>query len=188
MAAPPCGSMLHGPKSEKGQREWVARAGVVMAKRTKPTVYLFKVALQGAKRIWRRIAVRSDQTLDAFHEAVFKAFDRYDEHLYSFYFPQPGSRGREVLRDAVEYTHPYNAEQDDLFGDRPLHNAAKTRLSALHLEPGQTFLYLFDFGDSWWHEVKVERTDAPVEAGSYPRIVDRRGDSPPQYPEDDEDE
>jgi hypothetical protein len=180
--------MLCWPKSEKGQRELAARAGVVMPKRAKPTVYLFKVALQGAKRIWRKIAVRSDQTLDAFHGAIFKAFDRYDEHLYSFYFPQPGSRGREVLRNAVEYTHPYNAEQDDFFGDRPPHNAAKTPLRDLHLVPEQTFLYLFDFGDDWWHEVKVERTDAPVEAGSYPRIVDRRGESPPQYPEDDEDE
>jgi hypothetical protein len=54
--------------------------------------------------------------------------------------------------------------------------------------PRQVFLYLFDFGDEWWHEVTVERTDAPMEAGTYPRVVDGRGKSPPQYPEDDEDE
>ena len=159
-----------------------------MAKRNPPTVYVFKVALQGAKRIWRRIAVRSDQTLDDFHEAIFDAFDRDDEHLYSFFFLPPGSRGRAAFRDAPEYTHPYNAEEGDLFGDRPLDNAAETPLRKLGLVPRQRFQYLFDFGDEWWHEVTVERTDAPVEEGEYPRVLERRGESPPQYPETDEDE
>jgi hypothetical protein len=38
-----------------------------MAKPIEATAYVFKVALQAAKGIWRRIAVRSDQTLDDFH-------------------------------------------------------------------------------------------------------------------------
>jgi hypothetical protein len=162
-----------------------------MAKRIAATVAVFKVALQGAKRIWRRIAVRSDQTLDDFHQAIFKAFDRYDEHLYSFYFPPPGSRGRDAVRQAAEYTDPHYAEEGNPFRDKPAYNAADTPLRALGLAPGQRFLSLFDFGDSWWHEVTVERTDAPVEKGTYPRVVERRGESPPQYlayEEEEEDE
>ena len=61
-------------------------------KSTTAKVYVFKVALKGAKRIWRRIAIRSDQTLDELHQATFDAFDRYDEHLYSFYLPPLESR------------------------------------------------------------------------------------------------
>ena len=34
-------------------------------------------------------------------------------------------------------------------------NAAKTTLDSLHLLIGQTFEYLFDFGDSALHEIKV---------------------------------
>ena len=56
------------------------------------SVYVFKVALSGSKRIWRRIAMRPAQTLDDLHEAIFTAFDRYDEHLYSFFFPTSQSR------------------------------------------------------------------------------------------------
>src|SRR5829696_7304211 len=159
-----------------------------MAKRTAATVYLFKVALQGAKKIWRRIAVRSDQSLDDLHRAIFDAFDRDDEHLYSFYFPAPGTKGRKALQTAVEYTHPVNAEEGDPFGDRPLHNAGETPLGTLGLIPKQTFLYLFDFGDDWWHELTVEQTDGPVEKGRYPRVVERHGESPPQYPDADDEE
>lgn len=159
-----------------------------MAKRAAATVYVFKVALQGNKRIWRRIAVRSDQTLDDFHQAIFKAFDRDDEHLYSFYFPSPGSRGRAVLRTALEYAHPGYVEEGDFFGGKRVHNAAEAALGTLGLASGQRILYLFDFGDSWWHEVTVERTDAPVEAETYPCVVEKRGESPPQYPGDEEEE
>ncbi|MBN1508626.1 MAG: hypothetical protein JW955_17395 [Sedimentisphaerales bacterium] len=40
------------------------------------TVYTFKVALAGHKSIWRRIAVRGNQTLDHLHEVIFAAFNR----------------------------------------------------------------------------------------------------------------
>ena len=155
------------------------------AKETK--VYIFKVALADAKRIWRRIAIRGDQTLEKLHRAIFKAFDRFDPHLYSFYFPKPGARGRERLRNAAEYTHP-DVREDNPFNDRELYNAAATKIDELKLEKGQSFDYLFDFGDSWEHVITVEETDGRVERGRYPRIVEKRGESPPQYPDLDEDE
>jgi hypothetical protein len=158
-----------------------------MTKAKETKVYIFKVALTDAKRIWRRIAIRGDQTLDKFHRTIFEAFDRFDPHLYSFYFPKPGIRGRERLRNATEYTHPYVLEERP-FDDRELHNAATTKIEELNLEKGQSFDYLFDFGDSWEHVITVEETDSKVERGRYPRILEKRGESPPQYPEPDEDE
>ena len=151
-------------------------------------LYLFKVALKAAKRIWRRIAIRGDQTLDDLHQAIFDAFDRYDDHLYSFYIPLPESRGRARLRDATEYTHPYAAEEPGPFADELIHNAAETKIDDLKLVKGQRFDYLFDFGDSWWHELTVEQTDGEPSAGEYPQIFEVRGESPPQYPELDEDQ
>ncbi len=129
-------------------------------KSTTAKVYVFKVALKGAKRIWRRIALRSDQTLNDLHEAIFDAFDRYDEHLYSFYIPPLESQGRARLREATEYTHPYAAEEPGPFSDDPINNAAETTIDDLKLVKGQRFDYLFDFGDSWWHEITVEETEA----------------------------
>ncbi len=150
-------------------------------------IFIFKVALQGRKSTWRRIAVKGSQTLDDLHWAIYGAFDRDDEHLYSFYFPRSGTKGRARLRDAVEYSHPYTCEEPGPFRDETARNAAKTTLNTLRLRPRQTFLYLFDFGDEWWHEITVEEIDAPAEKGRYPRVLERRGKSPPQYP-DPEDE
>lgn len=48
------------------------------------------------------------------------------------------------------------------------------------------FRYLFDFGDMWWHEVTVEQIDAKSEPGKHPRVIATRGESPPQYPDLDE--
>jgi len=132
-------------------------------KRGKPTSYLLKVSLRGAPAIWRRIAIRGDQTLDDLHATIFHAFDRFDEHLYSFYFPKAGSRGKRDRRMALEYTHPAAVEDDDAFGSKA-GNAARTKIGSLLLRPGQRFDYLFDFGDSWEHEVLVEEVDVPLGA------------------------
>ena len=49
--------------------------------------FIFKVGLSGRKSIWRKIAIKANQTLDDLHEIIYEAFDRDDEHLYSFFLP-----------------------------------------------------------------------------------------------------
>ena len=156
----------------------------------KEPVFVFKVALAGRKSIWRRIAVCGNQTLDDLHEAIYDAFDRYDEHLYSFYFPRTSTKKaiRTLMRDAIEYASPNTYECDGPFTDPDVPNAAEATLMALKLKPKQVFYYLFDYGDEWWHEITVEMADAPQEKGKYPRVLESRGTSPPQYPDMEEDE
>jgi len=144
-------------------------------------ILVFKVALAGRKNVWRRIALRGTQTLDDLHEAIFDAFDREEEHLYSFYFPKPGSTGRARIRDAEEYTCSYAADE---LGAK----STEVKLTSLGLTPRRKFYYLFDFGDEWWHEITVEQTDAPAEKGKYPRVLERHAVSPPQYPDLDEED
>ncbi len=153
-------------------------------------VFIFKVALAERESIWRRIAVRGNQTLDDLHEAVFDAFDRDDEHLYSFYFPSGGAKTfkRSGMRDAIEYASPHMCEADGPFSDPDLLNAAKAKLISLKLTPKQVFFYLFDYGDEWWHKITVEESGAPQQKGKYPRVLETCGLSPPQYPDIDEDD
>jgi len=145
--------------------------------------FVFKVALKGSPGTWRRIAVRGDQTLHRVHAGIFAAFDREEEHLYSFYFPKAGARGHARLPTAVEYTHPFAAESDPFGETHP--DASKARLDRLGLRVGQKFEYLFDFGDSWWHEITVEAVAALRSAGAPVSLLERRGASPAQYPDAD---
>jgi hypothetical protein len=147
-------------------------------------IYTLKVALRGNKGIWRRIEIGGDQTLDDLHEMIYQAFDREEEHLYSFYLPPPGSVGQARIRDALEFTHPYVLE-DDPFDDGQRFSAAETTVDELKLRRGRKFDYLFDFGDSWWHEITVEGVGGTPEDVQYPRIVEKHGASPPQYPDPD---
>ncbi len=142
--------------------------------------YLLKVYLKNAKRVWRTIALRGDHTLEDLHEGIFTAFDRYDPHLYAFYFPKAPSRGRRSGPQPKEYTAPLMFDNPVPFGDDDQNNAAETRLDDLGLRAGQRFEYLFDFGDSWLHEVVVEKT-SPVTPELRYGVIEKKGASPAQY-------
>lgn len=147
--------------------------------------YTFRVSLKRRKSIWRTMVLRGDQTLDELHETIFAAFDRDDEHLYAFYFPSATARRSPRGARSKEYVSPYGFEPGAVARDGR-YNAAAVRLDDLMLKEGQTFEYLFDFGDEWWHAIKVDALGASDPTTVYPRIVDRRGASPVQYPEEGE--
>jgi hypothetical protein len=153
------------------------------------SIFVFKVALSGRKSIWRKIAIKANQSLDDLHETIYDAFDRDDEHLYSFFFPKKSGKMnlRKIYNESVEYTSPYMFKGPGAFDLDDQENAADTKINSLKLKKRQVFYYLFDFGDEWWHEITVEEINAEEEKGKYPRIVEQKGKSPPQYPDFDED-
>ena len=117
---------------------------------------------------------------------IFTAFDRYDDHLYSFYFPNASARRSQFGKRPREYTAPQGFEPAGPFGIDNAYNAAVVMLDELRLKVGQTFEYLFDFGDEWWHEIKVEAIGPSESSAKYPQVVEKRRSSPPQYPESEE--
>ena len=102
-------------------------------------VFIFKVALAGRKNIWRKIAVKGNQTLDDLHEAIFDAFDRYDQHLYSFFFPlKPGKiTPRKIYHESVEYTSRNAFEFGDVDDKK---DASKAKVALLKLKKGSGVL------------------------------------------------
>jgi hypothetical protein len=124
----------------------------------------------------RTIEARGDQTLEALHEAIFAAFDRHDEHLYEFQIGGKGPRDPKAKR----YVLPMCLE--DPFGDEEFAgDVTRTRLDSLGLTAGDRFAYWFDFGDDWWHQIEVLAVEGTAPAGRFPRVVARKGESPPQY-------
>lgn len=153
-------------------------------------VCLLKVVLAGSEKIWRKIAIREGQTLHVLHDMIFVAFDRDDEHMYSFFFPHSLQKKldvRKIYQSSEEYTHPYACEDQGPFSSEGK-DASKAPIESLNLKEGQIFFYVFDFGDEWWHEITVAKTGEVADDGEYPRIVERKGESPEQYEYDDEEE
>jgi len=133
-------------------------------------------------QVSRTIEIRGDQTLEDLHEVIFQAYDRWDEHLYEFQFGKAPHDPR-----GARYSAP-QAMDSSLFGGHPAGDASRTSIGSLGLTRGRAFGYWFDFGDDWWHRIEVESISEEVPKGRYPRIVERVGESPPQYPDPEEDE
>ena len=123
------------------------------------------------KEIRRVIEIRGDQTLEQLHQAIFQAYDRWDEHLYEFQFGR-----RPFDPDGPNYGISNPKEKREAYGD-----ARKTKLDKLELKPESVFGYWFDFGDDWYHQIQVERIDQAIPTVTYPRGIKRVGKSPPQY-------
>ena len=123
------------------------------------------------KEISRVIEIRGDQTLDQLHHAIFKAYDRWEIHMYEFQF---GKRPFDL--DGPNYGIPSPKQNKEGNGD-----ARSTTLDDLNLIQGRVFGYWFDFGDDWFHQVQVDRIERAIPTVTYPRVIRRVGKSPPQY-------
>lgn len=123
----------------------------------------------------RIIDIRGCQTLDDLHMTIFKAFDRFDHHMYEFQIGGKKPMDRKCVR--------YGIVMDDEFADEANEeDATRTPIAALRIQKGTPFFYWFDFGDDWWHEIRLLDVDPPAKGkGRYPRIIEKKGESPPQY-------
>jgi hypothetical protein len=152
---------------------------------TEKTIFRFQVRLlkgpmtetflkQHKKLPMRTIDIRGSQTLEDLHSAIFKSFDRFDQHFYEF---QIGGKKPDDRRSC---SYGLTGFDDELY--EPDEDARTTSIVSLILMPGAFFFYWFDFGDDWWHKVIFDTINPKSKGkGRFPRIVERIGESPPQY-------
>src|SRR5438093_4899986 len=112
-------------------------------------VELIQTPYYAGEGVWRVIEIKGSQTLDQLHRTIFKAFDRWEEHLYSFYMAK---NRRDASR---EYASQDLFEDDDFEQGRRPHDATQTKIDDLRLRARQTFNYVFDYGDDWEHRISV---------------------------------
>lgn len=133
--------------------------------------------------VLRAVQMLGTQTLEKLHNIIFEAFDREDEHMYEFQVgaeqPFDESARRYVL--ASPWADPFESEP-------PAGTVERTTLADLGLAVKDHFFYWFDFGDDWFHEIVVVAILDEVSPGAYPKITQRVGASPPQYPDWDDDD
>jgi Plasmid pRiA4b ORF-3-like protein len=101
------------------------------------SVYIFDARLLDHDGVGCTVAVRASQTLEHLHRALRRAFNWYDDHLYSFWLSGVHWDGPET-----EFTAPHEFGESDA-------GSAAVRLRDLDLRPGRPIAYMFDFGDEW---------------------------------------
>jgi len=112
--------------------------------------------------IWRRVLVPATITLDRLHAVVQEAMGWSEIHLHEF------GRGHDRWGDV-------DMEDD---GGRLL-DEFDVRLRSI-VEPGDRLRYVYDLGDSWWHEIVVEGEVEGIPGELYPSCLDGAGACPPE--------
>ncbi|MBI2497801.1 MAG: plasmid pRiA4b ORF-3 family protein [Opitutae bacterium] len=114
--------------------------------------------------IWRRVVVPGDIGLGTLHDVIqaVMGWDNSHPHLftrnrtvYSYEDLETGCDGKPVLAEA-EYL-----------------------LCDLGLRTGAAFAYEYDFGDSWWHDLKVEKTEPMTERPTHAVCLAGANAAPP---------
>lgn len=126
-------------------------------------VYQLKVTLKNIKPpVWRRLLV-PDCTLDDLHEIIQVAMGWDNYHLYAFRI------------GGSEFTRP---DMDQ--GELNMEDSTSAMLSDGIAKPKQKFIYQYDFGDDWEHEVLVEKIVEPEPGQKYPLCVKGKQACPPE--------
>ncbi|MGK5095198.1 plasmid pRiA4b ORF-3 family protein [Deltaproteobacteria bacterium TL4] len=124
-------------------------------------IYQLKVTLKGSKPpIWRRIQVASDINLSKLHRILQIVMGWEDCHLHQY------------IIGGMNYGKP-----DHEFGNE-IENESRVKLD--QFRPKMKFVYEYDFGDSWGHEMVVEKTLLPEEGVSYPICITGKRACPPE--------
>lgn len=148
-------------------------------------LYQLKVTIIGIPKLYRIIEASENCTFEDLHDVIFDAFNRFDEHLYSFFITGKDTKNIRSIYDAPEITHPMNVEDIMGFG-RMKKSTDKTRIGDVGLNEKDVFHYLFDFGDDWWHKIQVQNVNETKSKKKHIKIIKSVGESPPQYPDYDD--
>ena len=125
-------------------------------------IYQMRITLKGIRPpIWRRLQVPGTLSLAGFHEVIQTVFGWTDSHLHQFHIA------------GESYGKP------DDFDEVVLDEAAVTLAHAVGTGT-KRFLYVYDFGDNWEHEILVEKIITGNSGSERPFCLGGRRQRPPE--------
>ncbi len=130
-------------------------------------VYQLKISLRYSQPpIWRRVLVADDTTLAKLHHIVQIVMGWDDYHLHQFEIRQKYYSDPEQMEDDV-----FENEDED---------EHRLTLGELFQSPKAKFLYRYDFGDNWEHEILIEKIMPPDGQTRYPVLIGGARACPPE--------
>lgn len=134
------------------------------AKKASPgPIYQLKITLRESKPpIWRRVQVPGDVTLYKLHAIIQVAMGWSESHMHQFTVGE------------VNY-----GESDPEWG-MDVKSERRAHLNQVAPAEKAKFIYEYDFGDSWDHEILVEKILSPEPGVHYPTCVTGKRACPPE--------
>jgi hypothetical protein len=127
----------------------------------------FKITLLGTKPpIWRRVLVDKSTTFEHLHHIFQLSMGWTNSHLHEF----------EI--NGYRIAEP-NKDLDEEFGDKSI-DASTVTLDSIITDTKEKFKYTYDFGDSWEHQIVVEKFLPRDTKTKYPICIDGKLNCPPE--------
>ncbi len=129
----------------------------------KPPIYELKITLEDVEpQVWRRFRADPLCTLPLLHLIIQAVMGWKNHHLHRF----------EAHGTRYGMRHP-ELEPDGL-------DERRHRLGSLVKAPGQSFNYIYDFGDQWTHAVVLERMLERNRSLVHPKCIAGENACPPE--------
>ena len=128
---------------------------------TKP-IYQIQVVLTNTKpKIWRSLLVNSDILLVDLHRIIQTTMGWTNSHLHLF-------------NDGLTDYAPKEFEVEESRNSRTI------KLNSILKKEKSKILYEYDFGDSWNHDIILEKIIKEEETGQIPRCIKGKRNCPPE--------
>ena len=149
-----------------------------MSKNT-PSMLQLKIQLRNITKppVWRRVLIPSDITFHELHYIIQAAFGWYNEHLYKFqHRPYDRDWTVEVPEEGEDFPGMMG-----MFGFGPEQKDARETKVGPFLRSRflDKFVYIYDFGDDWVHDITIEEVSSNQNL-LFPRCIDGKGACPPE--------
>lgn len=118
-------------------------------------------------KVWRRITIPSYYSFHHLHFSIQAAFGWDDCHLYQF--SDNGLSSKSIICKLNDELDSVDQEQLD---------ATLIPLSRIFTREGDTYTYIYDFGDCWQHTILLEKVIPKVSC--VPELIGGKGACPPE--------
>lgn len=108
--------------------------------------YEFKIQINGITKppVWRKVRVPAQFSFLKFHAVIQAAFGWEEYHLFQF------------SPEGFDNTSCIGVPDPD-WDEFDTQDSRKIKLSDIFSKEGQKYIYIYDFGDSWEHQLVLEK-------------------------------
>jgi hypothetical protein len=132
-------------------------------------IYQIKITIVGiSPPIWRRLQLPADSFLDELHWIIQRVMGRTNTHPHQFIV---GGRGGARYAPPALKLGPFSTS---------VGNSERTSLGRIADKVGAKLIYEYDFGDSWKHEIRVEKILEMDPGARYPGCLAGKRACPPE--------